>query len=196
MSAPTKSTMSPWMITVRGVASSGGKISGSRLRVDVPVCRAAKSSAERPMPTAVLRPRRATAMPMKPIVEVKSVVSSPELPAQDVEGPGEPGEAPGDRHGENVVARDADPPVPRGLRIVQRPAPRTRASSVQEQGVDDEGEANATPRLIHGSPWSSWMAPDSACVIFPSPRSCSRGISGGWSFCRGLRSRTGRSRPR
>ena len=41
----------------------------------------------------------------------------PELPAQDVEGAGEPGESAGDRHGEEVVAGDADPAVPRGLRV-------------------------------------------------------------------------------
>ena len=85
-SAPTKSTTSPWMSCVRLPASSGGKKSGSRLRVDVPVLSAAKSSAAKKMPTAVLRPSSATAMPRKAIVRVAGSPShvEPELPAQDV----------------------------------------------------------------------------------------------------------------
>jgi len=61
--------MSPWMISVRLLASSGRNTSGSRLRVEVPVLRAPKSSAARKMPTAVLRPSRATAIPMNAIWE-------------------------------------------------------------------------------------------------------------------------------
>jgi hypothetical protein len=62
-----KSTTSPWMISVRLPASSGSKISGSRFLELVPVRRAPKRSAAARMPLAVLRPRRATAMPTKPI---------------------------------------------------------------------------------------------------------------------------------
>ena len=43
-SAPTKSTTSPWISSVRFDASSGRKISGSRLRVDVPGRRARANS--------------------------------------------------------------------------------------------------------------------------------------------------------
>ena len=68
-SAPTKSTIRPWIRRVRFEASSGWKTAGSRLRVDVPFRSAPKSSAERPTPTAVLRPSSATAIPVKPIVD-------------------------------------------------------------------------------------------------------------------------------
>ena len=54
------------MIRVRFVASSGSKIVGSRLRCEVPVSRAPKSSAATTVPLAVLRPSSATAMPKKP----------------------------------------------------------------------------------------------------------------------------------
>ena len=65
-SAPTKSSTSAWIISVRLPASCGGKTVGSRPRVEVPFTSAPKSSAERPTPTAVLRPSSATAIPMKP----------------------------------------------------------------------------------------------------------------------------------
>ena len=68
-SAPMKSRMSPWIINVRLPASSGGKI----VRIEVPRRGAGEERAEeqgrKPIPIAVLRPSRATAMPMKPIVE-------------------------------------------------------------------------------------------------------------------------------
>ena len=48
------------------MASSGGKISGSRLRTEVPLVSAPNSSAENSTPLVVLRPSSATAMPMKP----------------------------------------------------------------------------------------------------------------------------------
>ena len=67
MSALTSSTIRPWMIEVSAPASSGGNTSGSRLRTEVPVSSAPNSSAENNVPTAVLRPSRATAIPRKPI---------------------------------------------------------------------------------------------------------------------------------
>ena len=93
-------------------------------------CSAPKRSAARPMPTAVFRPRSATAMPRNPIVEPwMSRDVEPELPAEDVERAGEPREGAGDRHREEVVPRDADAAVARGLGVEARPrAPRTRAS--------------------------------------------------------------------
>ena len=51
-------------------ASSGLNTVGSRLRVEVPVSSAPKSSAEKADADGVFRPSSATAMPMKPIVEV------------------------------------------------------------------------------------------------------------------------------
>ena len=70
MSALTNSTIRPWMIDVRAVASSGGNTSGSRLRTEVPVRSAPNSSAEKNVPIAVLRPSSATAMPRNPIWEI------------------------------------------------------------------------------------------------------------------------------
>jgi hypothetical protein len=75
-SAPTNSTTSPWMITARLDPTPGAKIVGSRLRDAVPVCRAANRSADSPTPTAVFRPSRATAMPMKPMFAPWIVVTS------------------------------------------------------------------------------------------------------------------------
>ena len=65
-SAPTKSTISPWIIDVRLPASSGW-ITFDVSPCVVPKSSAPKSSAARPVPTAVLRPSSATAMPRKPI---------------------------------------------------------------------------------------------------------------------------------
>ena len=64
------------MIRVRLLASSGLKISGSRLRWDVPVSRAPKRRAARPVPIAVFRPRRATAIPRNPIVDREIVLAA------------------------------------------------------------------------------------------------------------------------
>ena len=54
------------MMYVRFWASDGSKTAGSRLRVDVPCSSAPNRSAAAHVPTAVLRPSRATAIPMKP----------------------------------------------------------------------------------------------------------------------------------
>ena len=54
------------MIQVRFVASEGSKIVGSRLRCDVPLSSAPNRRAAATVPTAVLRPSSATAIPMKP----------------------------------------------------------------------------------------------------------------------------------
>ena len=153
-------------------ASSGGKISGSRFREDVPVWSAAKRSAARPMPTAVLRPSSATAMPMKPIVEPWIWVDvEPELPAEDVERAGEPGEAPGDRHRQEVVAGDADPAVARRLRVETDSAdlvPERRP--VQRERVDDERderheEADVEPLEQRVAPEDGRASRSSAIVL-------------------------------
>ena len=140
-SAPTKSTTSPWIRSVRFDASSGWKIEGSRLRVDVPLTSAAKSSAESPTPTAVLRPSRATAIPTKPICEARDVARRDvELPAEDVERSGKAGEHAGDRHREHVVARDVDAPVAGRLRVeADRLDAEAERRPVEDDPVDDEG---------------------------------------------------------
>ena len=58
--------MSAWIIVDRFPASSGGKTLASICRDDVPVWSAAKRSAEKKIPIAVLRPSSATAMPTNP----------------------------------------------------------------------------------------------------------------------------------
>ena len=104
-SAPTKRTISPWMMIARLEARSGGKYAGSRLRDAVPVSSAAKSSAARPTPTAVFRPSSATAMPMKPTVEPWiCVVSSRNSQPTMSSAPARPAKSAGDRHREEVVA--------------------------------------------------------------------------------------------
>ena len=54
------------MMNVRFSASEGSKIVGSRFRCEVPLISAPNSSAAATVPTAVLRPSSATAIPMKP----------------------------------------------------------------------------------------------------------------------------------
>ena len=62
-----------------------------------------------------------------------------ELPAEDVERPGETGEGAGDRHREHVVPRDRDPAVARGLRVEpDRPHLVAERRPVQRDPVDDE----------------------------------------------------------
>jgi hypothetical protein len=69
--------MRAWIMVARLPASSGGKTLGSSWRVEVPTCRAPKSSAAKKIPTALLRPRSATAMPMNPIAPTsKSFVAT------------------------------------------------------------------------------------------------------------------------
>ena len=68
------------MIVARSVASDGLKMEGSSARVDVPVESPAKRSAAKRMPTGLLRPSRATAIPVNPTWFVaKSLVSTANL---------------------------------------------------------------------------------------------------------------------
>ena len=68
MSAPMKSRTSAWIVSERFPACSGmSNASGGMFRDAVPLSSAAKTSADRPTPSAVLRPSSATAMPVKPM---------------------------------------------------------------------------------------------------------------------------------
>ena len=139
-SAPTKRTISPWMMIARLDARSGGKYDGSRFRDAVPVSSAANRRAARPTPTAVLRPSRATAMPTKPTVDAEiCVVSTRNSQPMTSSAPCEAGEQAGDRHREEVVAGDADAAVARRLGVV---ADRTHLVSerraIERDRVDDE----------------------------------------------------------
>ena len=94
-SAPTNSTISPWMMSVRLDASSGGKISGSRFRVDVPVCeRGEEERGEADADGGVPAEQRDgdADEPDRRALDVGDVET--ELPAEDVERAREPGERP------------------------------------------------------------------------------------------------------
>ena len=123
MSAPTNRTTRPWIRSVRFEASSGWKISGSRLRVDVPVTSAPKSSAAKPdadrRVAAEQRDRDPDEADLRRVW--MSLRREPELPAEDVDRAREPGEGARDRHREEVVARDADAAVAGGLGVEARP---------------------------------------------------------------------------
>jgi hypothetical protein len=62
--------ISAWMIVERFVASSGLKTSGLSCRGEVPTWSAPKRSAAKRIPTALFRPRRATAMPVYPTTPI------------------------------------------------------------------------------------------------------------------------------
>ena len=91
------------------------------------------------MPTALLRPSSATAIPVKPIgvrVEVARVDVVP--PAEHVDAARQSGEAPGDAESEEVVPRHGDPAVPGGLGIeADRPHLVAERRPVEQQVVDD-----------------------------------------------------------
>jgi hypothetical protein len=93
-SAPTNSRTSAWIISARFPASCGGKIVGSRLRVDVPVSSAPKSSAARPTPTPCCAEQRDGDADEADVRDLDVEHAEPELPAEDVERAGEAGEEP------------------------------------------------------------------------------------------------------
>ena len=128
-------------MSVRFDASSGRKISGSRLRVDVPVVSAAKSSAASPTPIALLRPSSATAIPTKRDLrrDQHVVRVDPVLPAEDVDRAREAGEPARDRHREEVVPRHRDPAVVRRLGVeADRAHLVAERRPVEDEPVDDE----------------------------------------------------------
>ena len=112
-SAPTKRTTRPWIMNVRfGRARAGrspGRGSGSRS----PLTSAPKRSAEKATPTAVFRPRSATAMPTNPTVETWMSLVESGTASRGCRCAREAGEGSGDRHREEVVPRDADAAVAR-----------------------------------------------------------------------------------
>ncbi len=117
-SAPTKSTISPWIRSVRFEASSGWKTSGSRFRVEVPVSSDAEEERAEADADAVLRPSSATAIPTNPSCDVwMSPVESRNCHPSDVDRACEPGERTRDRHRHEVVPRDADAAVARRLGV-------------------------------------------------------------------------------
>ena len=128
------------MIRVRLPASSGWKTVGSRLRVEVPVKSAPKSSAAKKMPTRVASPEQRDGDPMKPICDaLDDGQVEVELPAEDVDPAGEPGEGAGDRHRQEVVPRDADAAVAGRVGVeADRAHLVAERRPGEDQPVDDE----------------------------------------------------------
>ena len=88
--APTKSTTSPWISSVRFDASSGWKISGSRFRVEVPVSeRAEEERREADADGGVAAEQRDGDADEADLRRLDVAGREPELPAEDVERAGE-----------------------------------------------------------------------------------------------------------
>ena len=161
-SAPTKRTTSPWIMSVRFDASSGRKISGSRLRVDVPVTSAANRSADEADAHRGVPPEQRDGDADEGDRRGQDVVRvDPELPADDVERAGEPGEHARDRHREEVVARDRDAAVPGRLGVeADRAHLEAERRPVEHDPVDDErGEGDEEADV---EPLQDRVAPEDA----------------------------------
>ena len=145
---------------------SRGRGCGSTCR-----CRGRRRAAPRaPTPTAVLRPSSATAIPMKPIVRDVDVVRvESELPAEHVHRAREAREAAGDRHREEVVARDADAAVARRLGIeADRPHLVAERRPVERDPVDDErGDRDEEAEV---QPLEDRIAPERPAASLPRRR--------------------------
>ena len=80
---------------MRFAASSGSKTDASRFRCEVPLSSAPNSSADAAVPSAVLRPSSATAMPEKPSVAIwMSLVASRNCQPSTSSEPARPAKAP------------------------------------------------------------------------------------------------------
>ena len=142
-SRPTKRITRPWISSVRFDASSGWKIDG----VEVPGRRPGEECAEEQCReegshrcvAAEQRDRDARERDADAGDACDVACREPELPAEDVDRARDPRERARDRHREEVVAGDADPAVPRCLRVEADrldAVPERRA--VQDRPVDDE----------------------------------------------------------
>ena len=122
-----------------------GELGLEDLRVEVPRRRARrasppKRSAASATPIAVLRPSSATAMPTNAIVAPwMSPVASRNCQPSTSTAPARPGEGAGDRHREEVVARDADAAVAGRLGVeADRLDAVAERRPAEDQPVDDE----------------------------------------------------------
>ena len=114
----------------------------------MPLTSAANSNAESPTPTAVFRPSSATAMPTNPICEaLMSLVAMWNCQPRMSSAPGKAREHAGDRHREEVVARDVDPPVAGCLGIEShRLDAVAERRPVEDDPVDDQsGDGDEDP---------------------------------------------------
>ena len=191
-SAPTKKMTSAWIMVERFSASSGSKTVGSSWRDDVPTWSAPKSSAASRMPTALLRPSSATAMPVNPRRLVsKSLMSTSYRQPSRSTPPARPGERARDRHGEEVVPPHGDPRVGGGVRVeADRAHLVAERRPVEEHVVDDERGERDEDAGVQGLD----AAPDLPDLA-DSKISPERGIDG-CDPCRGPPARRGTSRRR
>ena len=139
-SAPTKSRTSAWIISVRLPASSGWKTSGSRLRVDVPLSSAPKSSARERHADRRVPPQQRDRDPDEADRRVLDVDhAEPELPAEHVERAADPRERAGDRHREEIAPPHGDAAVAGRLGVeADRAHLVAERRAVQHHPVDDE----------------------------------------------------------
>ena len=134
------------MISVRLVASSGGKTSGSRLRTEVPLISAPNRRAEKNTPLVVLRPSSATAMPMKPAPTTlafwMSFVATANCQPRMSITPARPGERAAREHHLHVGPPGVDAAVLRRVGIeADRARLVARDRAVQQHPEHDQGRA-------------------------------------------------------
>ena len=118
-SAPTTSRMTrPWMMYVRFWPATGRRPPGRGCASTCPAAARRTAAPRRTVPTAVLRPSSATAMPRKPSEPTwMSFVAMRNCQPRTSIAPGQAGEQPAERHDPDVVAPDADAAVARRLRV-------------------------------------------------------------------------------
>ena len=132
---PTNRMTSPWMIIVRLLASSGGKIDGSSCRPDVPLISAAEEQGGEAHADRGVSAKQRRRDPDEPDLRDLDVTRPElELPAEDVARPAERREPTGDRHREEVLARDRDAARARGLRV----EPDGAHLEAERRAVDDD----------------------------------------------------------
>ena len=139
-SAPTKSSTSAWIISVRLPASCGGKtdrVEAARRRaVDE---RAEEERGEADADRGVAAEQRDGDADEADVRHLDVEHAEPVLPAEDVDRAAEPGERAGDRHRVDVVARDVDAAVARRLGVeADRAHLVAERRAVQDQPEDDE----------------------------------------------------------
>ena len=146
---------------------------------------APKRSDAKPTPTAVLRPSSAAASPMNPIW-FAWMSFSPIRYSQpsDVDRTREPGECAGDRHREEVVARDRDAAVARGLGVeadgAHLEAERRAVDDhpVDEQHRDRDEDPDRQPLEQLGSPQKTGSFAPSTMSFEIGIETCSSSAAG------------------
>ena len=183
-SAPTKSTTSPWIRSVRFEASSGWKIVGIEVAGRRAVDEAREEQRREPDADGRVAPEQRDRDPDEGDRARRDVARRDvELPAEDVERSGEAGERAGDRHREEVVARDADAAVAGRLGVeADRLDAVAERRPVEDEPVDDErGDRDEEADV---RPWKSG-SPQKTGSFAPATMSFEIGTNACLSFCSG-----------